>query len=252
MTDSVTLTRDGAVAAITFDRPATRNALTLADLTAISAALDEAEAMEGLRALVLTGAGDRVFSAGVDLSDVGGDAADWAENPLTALCARLAAFPRPTVARVNGAVVGGAVELSLACDFRAGRPGVKLFVPATRIGIHYEPPGLSRAVAVLGMQPARRIYLAGERMEDQALAAIGYFDEIAETADDAVAVLTARLVAGAPLAVDGMKQTLAEIAAGAPRPEAAAARVRATWASEDMQEGLAAMREKREAVFKGR
>ncbi|MFN3259838.1 MAG: enoyl-CoA hydratase/isomerase family protein [Pikeienuella sp.] len=248
---ALTLTFSQDVATILIDNPAKRNALAIADLAAMSAMLDQAAARPGLRALVLAASGDRVFSGGVDLSDVSGDGA-WDENPLTALADKLESFPRPTVARISGKVRGGAAELTLACDFRVGARGVDLAVPAARIGIHYEAEGLARAAARLGLQAAKRIYLLAETMDEAALVACGYFDRLAEPAalEEALAALLADIRAGAPLAVDGMKATLAEIGAG--RAPEAAARIAACWRSDDLREGLAAVREKRPPVFRGR
>lgn len=248
---ALTLRYDGDVATILIDNPQKRNALSISDLAAMSAMLDEAARRPGLRALVLAGAGTRVFSGGVDLSDVSGEGA-WVENPLSALAETLEAFPRPTVARINGKVRGGAVELTLACDFRIGARGVDLQVPAARIGIHYEASGLARAASRLGLQATKRIYILGEAMDDAALSACGYFDRLAEpeALDASVSAVLALIRAGAPLAVDGMKTTLAEIGGG--RAPQAAGRIAACWASDDLREGLAAVREKRPPVFRGR
>jgi enoyl-CoA hydratase/carnithine racemase len=92
-----------------------------------------------LCALVLTGRG-RSFCAGAALGEIAG--ADWTDNPLTRVCDALEAFPAPTVAGLNGGVYGGGVELALACDFRVGVQGMRVFVPPARLGIHYEPAGI--------------------------------------------------------------------------------------------------------------
>lgn len=238
---------------LTIDNPEKRNALALADLTALSEALAAAAEAPGLRAVVLTGAGDRVFSGGVDLSDVT-DARVWGDNPLSALCDRLEAFPRPTIARINGKVRGGATELTLACDFRIGAIGADVMVPAARIGIHYEPSGLRRAIARIGMQATRRMYLLAETFDAVALSELSYFDRLVGPSDlDAtVEAMLEAIRAGAPLAVDGMKATLAEIGAGAFDPDAARARIERSWASDDMKEGLEAARARRKPNFTGR
>lgn len=245
--------RRGDALWITIDNAEKRNALGMEDLAALSTALDEAAQAPGLRVLILTGAGDRVFSSGVDLSDIA-DPSDWSANPLSALCDRLEAFPRPTIARLNGKVRGGAFEVSLACDFRIGVTGMDAMVPAARIGIHYEASGLARAISRMGMQATRRVYLLGEAFGAEALASMGYLDRLVspDGLDDAVDEMSARLRSGAPLAVDGMKATLSEMATGSLDRDAARARIRATWASGDMKEGLAAIRERRQAVFTGR
>lgn len=102
---AISLEITGDIARITIDNPEKRNALAIEDLVAMGAALDEAAGHEGLRALVLTGAGNRVFSGGVDLSDVSGDG-QWEDNPLTALADRLERFPGrplPELAAGSGA-----------------------------------------------------------------------------------------------------------------------------------------------------
>ena len=104
MREGVNFERDGAVATATINRPETRNALKMADLAALEDVLAEVEADRSIRALVLTGAGERAFSGGVDLSDVGGGAAAWEDNPLRRLCDRLEALPRVAIARDSAAI----------------------------------------------------------------------------------------------------------------------------------------------------
>lgn len=250
----VDFARDGAVATATLNRPETRNALKLDDLRRLGEIIEEVAADLSIRVLILTGSGDRAFSGGVDLSDVSGGGAAWDEKPLTRLCDALEALPRVTIARLNGAVIGGAAELTCACDFRVAAEGVRVMVPAAKLGVHYEPSGLSRAVAAMGLQTARRVYLLAEAQSAEALSACGYLDALVarEALDEAVASIAGLAAAGAPLAVDGMKLALSEIAKGALDEDAAAARIRQAWGSEDMAEGLAAMREKRPPAFKGK
>ncbi len=239
-----------AVARITIDNPAKRNALAMADLDAISTALDRAAAAP-IRALILTGAGDRVFSGGVDLSDVSGEG-QWDENPLTALADKLESFPVPTLARIGGKVRGGAVELALACDFRIGADDIDLWVPATRIGIHYDVGGLTRAVSRIGIQATRRIYMLAEVFDAPMLGQCGYLDRTVPRAglDSTLDEVIGLILAGAPLAVNGMKATLSEIGKGQ-KPDAAP-RIAACWGSDDLKEGLSAIRDKRTPAFRGR
>lgn len=254
MEEGIHFTREGAVATATINRPDKRNAMKMADLQALHDVMDKVEADKSIRVLIITGAGDRAFSAGVDLSDVGGDAADWDDNPLCNLCNRLEALARVTIARINGAVIGGAAELSLACDFRVGVDTAKIMVPAAKIGIHYEPEGLRRAMGVVGLQAAKRIYLLCETIQAEEMQRIGYFDRMVGAAalDDAVAEIAAAAANGAPLSVDGMKTSMVEMMRGDLDQDAARARIRASWASDDMKEGLAAVQAGRKADFKGR
>jgi len=241
----------GPVARITLNRPEAHNALDQAAMRTLTALLADLAARDDLRALVLTGTG-RSFCAGAALGDVG--AADWTENPLTALCDALEAFPAPTIAGLNGGAYGGGVELALACDFRVGVTGMRAFAPPARLGIHYDPAGLRRAIDRLGSQAARRLFLLAEAFEADALLGMGFLDHLVPP--DALAAKTAELAdtlaALAPLAVRGMKRSILELTQGRLDADAARQRIAACFASADHAEGLAAHRERRTPRFTGR
>jgi enoyl-CoA hydratase/carnithine racemase len=244
-----------APARLTLNRPERHNALEIEDMALMRALLDEAAAARP-RALIVTGAGDKTFCAGASLGDVGaGGGAAWdRENPLTALCDALEAFPAPSICALNGGVYGGGVEIALSCDFRIGGRGMKAFVPPARLGIHYEPAGIRRAVSRLGPQMARRMFLLVETLGDDALLSAGFLDHLVDKPEVAAAAeaMAATIAGLAPLAVQGMKRTIDELARGALDEAAARARITEAWASEDLREGLEAMKQKRKPVFKGR
>ncbi len=252
MSDAILLSFDGPTATVTLNRPDKRNALGVADMQALAQALAEVHAREGVRALVLTGAGDRAFCSGAALEDVA--TADWSDNPLTALCDGIEAFPLPTICACNGGVFGGGVEIAAACDFRIGFSEMKCFIPPARLGIHYEPGGIARAQRLLGVQMTRRMFLLCETFEGPALERAGFLDRVVPQGEVAAeaARMAAELSALAPLAVQGMKRTILELGQGALDAQAARARVAEAWASDDLREGLAAMREKRAPRFQGR
>jgi enoyl-CoA hydratase/carnithine racemase len=166
----------------------------------------------------------------------------------------LEALPIPTIARLNGGVFGGATDLALACDFRIGVAGMELRMPAARLGLHYYPSGLRRYVSRLGLSAAKRLFLLAEAVPGEELLRLGYLDALVEPArlDDAVEQVAASLLAGAPLALRGMKSSLNEIARG----EYAIVRLREREArcgsSADHREGLAAFAGKRAPRFAGR
>jgi enoyl-CoA hydratase/carnithine racemase len=243
--------RDGAIGRIALDRPAAHNALDRAAMEDFLAVLVRWAGDDGLRAVVVTGRG-KSFCAGAALGDVG--AGGWADNPLTRLCDAIEAFPVPTVAALNGGAYGGGVEIALACDFRVGVAGMRAFAPPARLGIHYEPAGIRRAIDRLGAQAARRMFLLAETFDAEALHAIGFLDHlVAAEALDARATEIAEAVAGlAPLAVRGMKRTIVELSRDALDTDAAKARIAACFASADHAEGLAAQKERRAPRFTGR
>lgn len=242
---------DGSVARITLNRPEAHNALDRVAMVGMTEALASLAGRDDLRTLVLTGTG-RSFCAGASLGDVAG--ADWSDNPLTRLCDALEEFPVPTVAALNGGAYGAGVELALACDFRVGVEGMRAFAPPAKLGIHYEPAGIRRAIDRLGSQAARRMFLLAESFDAEALRAIGFLDHLVapEALPAKVAELTDTLGGLAPLAVRGMKTTIVELTQNRLDAAAARARIAACFASADHAEGLAAQREKRPPRFTGR
>ncbi len=245
----ITATLEGHIGRITLARPEAHNALTKAAMGELQAVL-ERWAGRDIRAVIITGTG-RSFCAGASLDELGDGS--WGQNPLTPLCAAVEGFKAPVIAALNGGVFGGGVDLALACDFRIGVQGLKMFVPPAKLGIHYEPEGIARAVQRLGPQMARRVFLLAEKFEAEALLAHGFLDNlVAPDALEASATTLAESVAAlAPLAVQGMKQTILEISQNRLEVAAAKARVQACFASTDHAEGLAAMREKRPPKFTG-
>lgn len=245
-------TLDGPVARLTLNRPEAHNALDAAALRTLTERLADWAGVDGIRALVLTGTG-KSFCSGVSLGDVA--EMDFSrDNPLTRLCDALEAFPAPTIAALNGGVYGGGMELALSCDFRVGVTEMRAFAPPARLGIHYEPSGIDRAIQRLGPQMARRIFLLAESFDAPALLAAGFLDHLVapKALGAKVKEMTDTLGALAPLAVRGMKRTILELSRGALDAEAARARIAESFASEDHAEGLAAQRARRAAVFRGR
>ena len=245
----INATLEGHIGRITLSRPEAHNALTKVAMGEMQAAL-EGWADSDIRAVIITGEG-RSFCAGASLDELGDGG--WDNNPLTPLCSAVEGFKAPVIAALNGGVFGGGVDLALACDFRIGVDGMKMFVPPAKLGIHYEPEGIARAVQRLGAQMARRVFLLAESFEAEALLAHGFLDELA--APEAL-VLRAEALAEtlanlAPLAVQGMKKTILETSQNRLDLPAAKARVRACFASADHAEGLAAQREKRPPKFLG-
>lgn len=243
-------TLENGIGRITLNNPKVHNALTREAMDDIRATLSD-WASNDIRVLVLTGTG-KSFCSGVSLSDVG--TGDWSNNPLTALCDTVENFHTPTICALNGGVYGGGVELALSCDFRVGVTGMKMFVPAAKIGVHYDAAGIARYIQKLGSQTARRVFLLLEKFDDRALLDIGFLDFLVEPDElcERVDVLSGAINSAAPLAVQGMKRTVLEISRGTLDAAAAADRVAKCFASEDHREGLAALSEKRDPVFKGR
>lgn len=153
---------DGAVRTITLNRPEQANALELDDLDAIAAAVRDAGA--ATRVIVLTGAGDRAFGAGMQLEVFRSAAPDQGRAVISRVAACLDAVrrsPIPTIARLNGACVGAAFELALACDVRVAHAGVRVGLPEVKLGI----PSVADAALLpdfLGPAMAHELILTGD------------------------------------------------------------------------------------------
>lgn len=242
----------GPHASLTLNRPERHNALDLEDLRALAETIGNLAADPGVRVLVLTGAGERSFCSGVNLGQVG--AADWRDNPLERLTDMIEELPFATLCALNGGVYGGGSDLALACDFRIGVEGMRCFVPPARLGIHYHVGGLRRAVAKLGLGPAKRMLLAAETFDDRELHRLQFLDRLLPRAAfrDGVAAFAGELAGMAPLAYAGMKRALSGLALGDLDEAAARRAAQECWQSEDFREGQRALAEKRAPVFQGR
>ncbi len=176
----IRLERAGRRWTVTLDRPERANALTRAMLEELAGIAAEAEAAARageLAALVLTGAGERVFSAGADLDEVraGRLGADPAWERLSG---RLAALPCLTICALNGTLAGGAFGMALACDTRISVPEARFFYPVMRLGYLPQPSDPARLVALVGPARASRILLAAERIDAPTALAWGLIDAI--------------------------------------------------------------------------
>lgn len=243
------LTVEGSRATVQLRRPYHHNRLEPADLAALMDIFRTVEADRTLRVLVLTATG-RSFSAGYHIGAFG-----QAESgpTLEAVIEALERLSVPTICALNGSVYGGSTDLALACDFRIGVEGMKLVMPAARLGLHYYPSGMRRYVSRLGLNVAKKLFLTAEPMGTDALLAAGYLDEAVPPAELMAHVdrLAERLQAGAPLAVQGMKKALNDIARGEDVDAEITTRAAVVAQSADFAEGRLAWREKREPRFSG-
>lgn len=249
--DTIRFSRSGHIARITLDNPARHNALGGAEIARLRELCEQIDADPGLRVLLLTGNGEKTFCAGAALDEF--SSGDMSGELFTTLTDRLAALRVPSVCALNGNVFGGGAETALCCDYRIGVRGMRLRVPAARIGLCYPLSGLRRYVDKLGLSAAKRILVAAEELDCDTLLAIGFLHRAVEReALEAEALAFAGHLAGlAPLAVQSMKYLLGAIAEGT-LDEAEAARHLARCAqSADVREGLAAQRERRAPAFTG-
>jgi len=254
---------DGVVR-LTISNPAKRNALDHPILDAISdtlSALGEPDSQA--RCIVVTGA-HGMFSAGYDIGEIpAGEFEERAEklvaHPFTEAIDALEAFPYPTLAMLPGHTIGGGLELALACDLRVSLDTIKLGMPPAKLGLVYSHTGLRRFIDAIGVPRTRELFLLGKYIDAPTALSWGLVNRLA-AADQLQALtleLADELAGNAPLAQKGNKRVIAALLHGeselAPDVEAELIDLRqASFASEDMREGMRAFAEKRPARWRGR
>jgi methylglutaconyl-CoA hydratase len=258
MTDAVLVTErhaDGS-GRITLNRPEIHNSIDdrlIAELTAALAALGHDD---GVRVVVLTGSG-KSFSAGADLNwmrrtSTYGEAENLADaRALAKLMATLNELPKPTIARVNGAALGGGTGLVACCDIVIASSHAMFGTTEVRLGLIPAVIG-PYVVAAIGVRQARRLMLTGERIGAGEAARIGLVHEIvaADELDAATATVLDDLLKGGPHALAAAKRLVHDLAGRPIEPELiddTARRIAALRATAEAREGVAAFLEKRPA-----
>ena len=251
--------RDGAVSIITINRPKVLNALNGPTLDELGQVIDEAGRDESVRALILTGAGDRAFVAGADINELA------VQTPIggreharrgQALFDRLERLGKPVVAAVNGFALGGGCELAMACTMRIAADTAKLGQPEINLGLLPGYAGSQRLPRLVGRGRALELLLLGHQISAEEAWRIGLVNRVVPAAELMTeAKKTAQALASkAPVAV---RYILDAVARGLEMPFGEAQDYEATLfgllsTSEDMREGTQAFLEKRKAEFKGR
>ncbi|WP_454914775.1 enoyl-CoA hydratase/isomerase family protein [Xanthobacter sediminis] len=253
----VDLTRDGAFAVITLNRPEALNALSFAIIRDIGAAIEEAAGWD-IRALLFTGAGEKAFCAGADIKELMGrslvaerEGAELGQ----AVFAKLDRFKVPSIAAINGYAFGGGLELALACTFRVAAARAKMGLPEIKLGLVPGYGGTQRLPRLVGEARALDMVLTGRTVGAEEALAMGLVNRIAEgEVLDAAKALAAEF-AGYGLPALAFARDAITRALGTPLHEGL--RIEAdlstlAFRTADAVEGLTAFVEKRKPQFQDR
>jgi enoyl-CoA hydratase/carnithine racemase len=200
---------DDGVWVVTLNRPDKANSLTADMLTGVTDIARDAAADGGLRSFVITGAGDKVFSAGADLEAA---KAGLATSPLWEdASGAIAALPCLSIAALNGTLAGGAFGMALACDLRVAVEGARFFYPVAKLGFLPQPSDPGRLVALMGPSRAKLLLMGGQKWTTDEALTFGLIDRIVPegTALDAAREISAAAIAGKPEALQRIKQMCA-------------------------------------------
>ena len=260
-TDKLLVEVSGKIALVTINNPQKRNALSREIREALPGVLAALDADPDVRVLVVTGAGDKAFASGADISEFRENRKDRASaeayNARTAAAAHaMETCPKPTVAMIYGYCMGGAVATALACDLRFSADTGKFGIPAGRLGIIYGLHAVKRLVSLVGPALAKDILFSARLLDAEEALRVGFVLRVVPAADLAAYTYDylARVADNAPLTVQGAKviiESITEDGGVAKQDDIAQLQLRA-FESEDYKEGTAAFLEKRRPRFVGR
>ena len=250
--------RDG-VCVITIDRPKVLNALNAQTVAEIGEAFEQARTDESVKAVIVTGGGEKAFVAGADIRELatmtpitGKETAERGQRIFRAI----ETFPKPVIAAINGFALGGGCELALACHIRIASENAQLGLPEVTLGIIPGYGGTQRMTRLLGKGKALELICTGDRIGAAEAEKIGLVnrvvpaDQLMTTAEE----MSRKIASRGPLAVRAaIEAVMVGSDVGFDEGQVLEATLFGLLAStEDMKEGMAAFLEKRPAAFKGK
>ncbi len=255
MSEFVRVERRGAVATIWIDRQAKMNTMTVAMRNEFPGIFRDLDADDGVRVVVIRGAGGKAFSAGGDVAEfltlAPADLEQWGDTLTSAERCR-----KPVIAAIDGFTMGAGLELAVACDFRIATRRSEFAFPEVRLGMIPGSGGTQRALRLIGMTRAKLFMLTGQRVSAERAEAWGLITQAVadDGLDAAVQALADELASRPPLALRTLKMVLNR---GAEAPlETALELERKAYAwlrsTHDYEEGVRAFLEKRTPEYRGR
>lgn len=255
--ETISANVDGGIAWITIDRQEVRNALNGQVMRDLRAALDAFRDDESVGIVVFTGAGDKSFAAGADISELRERTAiDALSSGMQRVCDEIEGYEKPTIAAVNGYALGGGCELAMACDIRIAAGNARFGQPEVNLSIIPGAGGTQRLSRLVGKGKATELILTGEIIDAEEAHRIGLVSKVVpqEELTDAVGETAGKILKKGPLAI-----RLAKIAVsrGAETDQDTGMLIErlaqaVLFDSEDKREGTTAFLEKREPRFQGR
>ena len=249
---AIDVQRADHVATITLDRPDVHNAINFEMLASMRALMAE------LRAVIVTGAGDKAFCAGADLKERATMPAERVKQfifNIRELMSELASFPRPVIAAINGIALGGGTEMALGCDIRIASANAVLGLTETSLAIIPGAGGTQRLPRLVGLGKAKELIFTARKVSAEEALEIGLVDKLvpAGQAEVAAREMAAAIAANGPVAVEMAKWAIdrgveTDLATGLALESRAYDMVIPT---QDRLEGLAAFKDKRRPVYRG-
>src|SRR6201981_1922280 len=253
--------KEGGIGRITFNNPARHNAVSLEMWEAVSLIMDDFNADDQVRVIVVTGAGGEAFVSGADISEfkekrASQEAAEAYAKISESARLKIQETLKPTIAMIRGYCIGGGVGTALACDMRIAAEGSKFGVPAAKLGLGYAYDGIKKLIDLVGPAYAREIFYTARQFTAEEALRMGLVNQLVPDGelDAYVDNYCAMIAANAPLTVRAAKQTVREALKDEAHRDFALWKrlVDECFASQDYAEGRPAFMEKRKPAFQRR
>lgn len=251
---------ENRVGYIVFNNQSKFNAVNYEMWCALPKIIDQFVSDDEVRLIVITGAGEKAFISGADISQFAskrtGDAAAEYNKATDAGYLAVVNCPKPTIAKIKGVCMGGGLGLALNCDIRICADNAKFRMPAARLGLGYSMDGLKRFVEIVGTANTADLFFSARIFDGQEAQRIGLVKQVIgiDTFEEVFNQYIELVAINAPITIAAAKQTLIELRKAASEQDAELIKsmVTACFASEDYQEGRKAFMEKRIPNFQGK
>lgn len=260
-TDKMIARTEGSIGYMIFNNPERHNAVSLEMWETCARIMDGYSKDPSIRVVVITGAGEKAFVSGADISKFAEErgskeTSDRYNAAVEAGYASVFNCPKPTIAMIRGYCVGGGMGLASCCDLRICTDNSRFAVPAAKLSVGYGYPGVKRLLDIVGPSFTKEIFYTARLFEAEEARIMGFVNRVlpGDKLEAYVKDYATTIAGNAPLTVDSIKFIVGEIAKdeSARDMKKCDAMVEACFASKDYEEGRTAFMEKRKPVFTGR
>jgi enoyl-CoA hydratase len=260
-TEKMITRKEGRVGYIIFNNPERHNAMSLEMWETTTSVLADYRKDDEVRVVVLTGAGSKAFISGADISKFGAErstaeAVAHYNSATERTYSAVHDFPKPTIAMIKGYCIGGGLGLASCCDMRISADNARFAVPAAKLGLGYDFPGVKRLIDVVGASFTKEIFFTARQFDAEEARVMGFVNRVLPEAqlEDFVKGYADTIAGNAPLTIESVKFIVGQVLADESQRDmtAVAASVTRCFDSKDYIEGRTAFMEKRKPVFTGR